>query len=75
MLLQYAIAQTLVVALGVYIYVDAYPNEEKFNKYLFQGLNSSIHNYGLDVLAGEKSLTDDWDKMQENVIKVIIIKC
>lgn len=63
----YSLAQVAVLLLGLYIYIDAYPNEAKLEKHLFQGLNSTIHDYGLDVVAGEKSITDSWDQMQQNV--------
>lgn len=60
-------AQVLVVLLGLYIYIDAYPNEKSLDKHIYEGMNSSIHDYGLDVMAGDKSVTHDWDAMQETL--------
>lgn len=65
--LQYALAQLAVIIIGLYIYIDAYPNEEGMAKHLQEGMNASIHDYGLDVPHGQKSITEVWDNLQESV--------
>jgi len=63
----FAVAQTAVVVLGLYIYIDAYPNESRVEKQLFDGLNQTIHDYGLTTPHGARNVTHDWDVLQEKL--------
>ena len=64
-------AQVLVIALGIYIYAAAYPNETKVENHIFHGLNETLHTYGGNM-TGKKNITLEWDTVQENVQRLPI---